>query len=842
MANVHRDLNPLICAEQAATAGVARVGGKAQQLGYLQHYGLPVADFFIISASWRQQVFTLEALSVHVANELTRRNWLEIPLAVRSSAAGEDAATASFAGIYRSCLNVRGLDAVMSAIQAVWASLDTPQATAYRTGLNLPVEAAMAVIIMPLLPAKVSGIAFTCDPISGREDRMVIQAHVGLGESLVAGNASGDEYILTEDDTDTWRVHTYRIGSKAQMSIANADGGTNCVPTPSTLATQAALNHAQVEILAALLWDAALALDFVAPFYDFEWVWDGSQFWLTQARLITRKPRCTYPELQAQPAIWTRGNTCEVMPEPLSPMDWAFSRRAVNHLLEPGLRLSGFTLWPGIQRAGLFNGRLYLEASMMQWEVWDAIGLAPEQFNAMLGGHHPAIKTTPPTSVQRIKRIVNTLRYVVRAPAMRRRGKAEIAKLTQLAHEIDQCPADMDEHELEKLFLKLLPLSHQAEGLYFLQGSGGGSLSLMLDTLKRFYPNEAEAIGAALLANETDEPSQTAEQGYALLELAQLAKPFLGANGETNTLMHQPTFVAALNEFLYHYGHRGHYETYLRSPRWKDNPELLLAQLPALSKIDRKIIRQRQQQAANDAWQRIRHNMPAWARLLLSKQVKDARRDSNLREAARSALVKLGATARRLWLISGNLLVTRGFLKNPEDVFLLFPAEVQRAVINGEISAAGILARVEQRAVRFAQWKSTTPVEWHTLGGGDMTPAALPAHTRPHTRNGWHGVATGTGVARGKVRRLTHPAQGITLLPGEILVAPSTDPGWTPLFLKAGGLVVETGGYLSHGAIVAREFALPTVVNLPGIMENLCDGEWLEVDGRQGIVRRVPSE
>ncbi len=106
----------------------------------------------------------------------------------------------------------------------------------------------------------------------------------------------------------------------------------------------------------------------------------------------------------------------------------------------------------------------------------------------------------------------------------------------------------------------------------------------------------------------------------------------------------------------------------------------------------------------------------------------------------------------------------------------------------------------------------------------------------------WRGVATGTGVARGKVRRLRHPAEGLALQAGEILVAPSTDPGWTPLFLKAAGLVVETGGYMSHGAIVAREFALPAVVNLPGILDALRDGDEIVVDGLRGEVVRVRSE
>ena len=107
--------------------------------------------------------------------------------------------------------------------------------------------------------------------------------------------------------------------------------------------------------------------------------------------------------LQAQPAIWTRGNTCEVMPEPLQPADWNFSRRGVNDLLVQGYVLAGFPVLAGAQRAGLFEGRLYLEASLLQWEAWDAIGMTPEALNGLMGGHQPTIDVTPPTWRERLQ-------------------------------------------------------------------------------------------------------------------------------------------------------------------------------------------------------------------------------------------------------------------------------------------------------------------------------------------------------------------------------------------------------------------------------------------------------
>lgn len=831
----------LIDAADVQPAPPEQVGGKGKQLGLLRDYGLPVPDFFVIPSPWsRHRGGTFPPpLAALLQAELVARGWLDMPLAVRSSAVGEDGAVASFAGIFLSLLNIRGVSALTVAVSEIWASLDSPLAAAYRERMGLGGEPAMAVVVMPLLPAVASGIAFTCDPASGREDRIVVHANWGLGESLVDGQAVGDEYRFAEDASDVWRLLESRPGSKATMSVPAAAGGTTLRPVAPARARAAVFNCEQAEALAALLRDAAIACDFVAPFYDLEWVWDGARFWLTQARPVTARPRYTYAGLGAQPSIWTRGNTCEVMPEPLQAMDWNFSRRGCNDLLEQGWKLAGYPLLPGVQRAGLFDGRLYLEAALLQWEAWDGIGLSPERFNALMGGHQPMIGTDPPTWRQRLGRLVRTLNYLRRAPLMGRRGDAEVGKALAVARELRAVALPETNAEITWLLHRLLKPAREFVGMFFLQGSGGGSLSLLIDTLARFFPGEGEAVGAALLAGGA--PSVTAQQGYALLELAQLAKtgPIPGRPEQ------DPKFAAALADFLDRYGHRGHYETYLRNPRWSEAPEQLLVQLPALGEVDGAALRERQGAAAKAAWQRIRRELPFWVRPLIRAQVKAANRDSNRREAARNAMIALLASGRRLWLLIGERLVREGALDRPEEVFHLMPSEVERHG-NGLLSRHGLRARMASRSELFAIWQATTPAEWFCLGTGGLphsgeTPRSFVEPGKNCADGAWRGVPTGTGIARGKVRRLWHPSEGISLLAGEILVAPSTDPGWTPLFLKAAGLVVETGGYMSHGAIVAREFALPAVVNLPGILDALRDGDEILVDGLRGQVVRVRS-
>jgi pyruvate,water dikinase len=340
-------------------AGPQQAGGKAWNLARLARYGFKVPAGVVIPVGsyhqWLQSTGLEQALLAALSRpgELTAitakldetPSGLELsklpqcPLAVRSSAPQEDSADASFAGIHTSCINVQGGDAVEQAIRRVWLSLWTPAAIAYRERIGIDhQQAAMAVLIMPLISARASGIAFSRDPISGRDDRMVIHAAHGLGESLVSGQTTGDEIILGEDLLDDHLyLHQITPGDQ-QLRIDPAPGGgtqthqTNADANP-------VLNESQAVQLGNQLRLAALALDYTRPDFDMEWAWDGDQFWLLQARPITAANRCTYPELAVQPDIWTRGNTRDVVPAPLSPFDWGGSRRLVNALLRQGFEL-----------------------------------------------------------------------------------------------------------------------------------------------------------------------------------------------------------------------------------------------------------------------------------------------------------------------------------------------------------------------------------------------------------------------------------------------------------------------------------------------------------------------
>lgn len=810
---------PLILDYAAAVvAGPAQAGGKGAQLGRLARYGLPVPDGFIVSttALAGDEDRTLAA----VAAELRRRSWEATPLAVRSSAPMEDSCHASFAGIHHSELNVVGLDAVAAALKLVRASRWTPQAVAYRERLEIP-DTGMAAVIMPMLPALAAGVAFSCDPASGRDDQVVINAVPGLADALVSGRMNGEEIVLAADPISEDFAVIRRAG------------------TPAGLDDKAAVQ------LAELVRETAFTLDYGAPWYDIEWVWDGTRFHLVQARPVTARRWHTYPVLAGQAAIWTNGNTRDVLPHVMHAGDWVTSRRWVNLLIEQGWRLAGYPLLPGAQRAALFAGRLYLNAAFIQWECYDAMGIAPAATNRLLGGHHPEIAVPPAGLRQRVARAGRMLRYLIKSGRQRRLGRRQVieAHAACAAWRAEDL-AELDGAELgQRLFALGLHCRRQS-ALLFLQGSSGGTLSLLLDLVERHLPGESHALAAALMAG--GEPSVTARQGYELLALAALAagEPTAAAllrsgASDWQSLPEDSTFRHQFATFIERYGHRGIYESYLRSPRWREAPSYLLQQIAGLMGGDPTALHIRQDETRQAARARLASHLPFWARHWAAALARTATAECNDREAARSAFTAYVEAARRLLLEIGRRLTASGGLAAAEDAFHLVPPEIT-AALAGQLGGAALRHRVADRQSLFAEWEANPAPD--VIHEGAAAPLAAPAATGPASgaANGvWCGTAVGAGLAVGPARIVHRPEDSARLAAGEILVALSTDPAWTPLFLKAGGLVMETGGYLSHGAIVAREFGIPAVVDLPGILAAVASGEALEVDGGRGTVRHV---
>lgn len=279
------------------------------------------------------------------------------------------------------------------------------------------------------------------------------------------------------------------------------------------------------------------------------------------------------------------------------------------------------------------------------------------------------------------------------------------------------------------------------------------------------------------------------------------------------------------------YGHRAVYELDFGNPRWSEDPTWLLDTIRSLMPgADPEAVRRRQQQTAERAWQEIRSAVPRPLHGLIRWLADIGGKDAANREMSKSLLVRLVAFYRNFARELGRRFSRQGLLERQDDIFFCYWNEL-RELLADQWDGSGLTARIADRQEQHRIWQQLEPP--------DVVLEDQPQHVvhpARQTSDGLKGLGVSAGQASGTARIIRHPDEGQMLSPGEILVAPSTDPAWTPLFLKAAALVAETGGFISHGAIVAREYGIPAVVNLPGALRLITDGQQITVDGDTGVV------
>jgi pyruvate,water dikinase len=276
----------------------------------------------------------------------------------------------------------------------------------------------------------------------------------------------------------------------------------------------------------------------------------------------------------------------------------------------------------------------------------------------------------------------------------------------------------------------------------------------------------------------------------------------------------------------------------MANPRWREQPDYLFDVLASYAAMEQETPpfapqaqAQRRQQAETYAWQ----NLPWWRRSWFRNNLRRAQDYSQLREHSKSHLVRLIDVGRQFALRAGELLAQDGVLEAPDEVFFLEREELIEA-LRGEISTATVQRRIEQRRRERQRYAALQPPE-ALIGDQPVYDDRLPQDGPVLS-----GLPSSPGRVTGTARVLRSPQEGVRLQAGDILVAPSTDPGWTPLFLLAAGLVMETGGYLSHGAIVAREYGIPAVINVSRATQRIADGTTVTLDGGAGTVQLATAE
>jgi len=780
-------------------------------------------------------------------------------VAVRSSATAEDLPTASFAGQQDTYLNVVGPAAVLDAVHRCWASLWTDRAVAYRAVNGIEHSAVeLAVVVQRMVDAEVAGVLFTADPVTGRRRRAVVDASPGLGESVVSGAVNPDRFVV---DLDTGEVLERRHGDKRTAVRALAGGGTEQV-TLTTAHDSASLEDAQLRELARL--GAGVERHFGTP-QDIEWALDGrGRAWLTQARPITTlfplpEAAAAYPAGDTAPVrVYFCFSLAQGLHRPITPMG-----RAVFGVVGSAVagRIAGLPVADpaeGPRAVTSAAGRLFLDVTailrhpvgrVLFPRVLDVMearaavvlrGLLDDPRLGMRRGGRASFAARVARAAVRYRVPVVAVRAVA-SPAAAHRDVTRVEdEIRRRAQPLPSASAAARvDHAVRLIGADVVPQVPRVA-----PAAGAGFLCLAL--ARRLLADDARPGDLQTVLRGLPH-NVTTQMDLELWELAaRIAHDADAASlvraGEVADLLHRyregtlPAVVQqGLARFLERYGHRAVAEIDVGMPRWREDPRHLLGvlanylRLPAdaadpPSDFRRGVEAAEAMVATLEA--RVRHRSRGRA-AVVGFALRRARELAGLREMPKYLMV-LGLAGVRAELAAvGEELAAQRRIGAAEDVFFLDLAEVRAA-----LSGADQRERVGRRREEYTRELRRRHVPRVVLSDGTEPEAATAG---PAVAGELRGTPASAGTVSALARVVLDPADA-RLEPGEVLVAPSTDPGWTPLFLTAGGLVMEMGGANSHGAVVAREYGIPAVVGVPDATTRIVTGQQVLVDGTSGVV------
>lgn len=879
---------------------LAEVGGKALNLARLARAGHRVPDaFFIPTKVYREYVErnNLDALIAgaiqHVspadsegyqsasvairdaflaavnlpeswpALEIARR-WLGAgPVAVRSSATAEDLPGFSFAGQQDTILNVATIEGLSAAIIRCWGSLWTARAISYRDRNQIGhSEVDICVIVQKMVESTASGVAFTADPVTGLRSETVIEATFGLGEALVSGKVEADRYVI---DRREGAITSRILGDKGIALRAHPSGGLR-EETLEASNIQAIPDQVILELV-----DLGVEIQELFDFpQDIEWAYERGEdgqgrIFLLQSRPITSLYPLPADAPRESPRVMLSFGAVQGLLEPMTPLGWDAVRLIfaggarllggeADYRASGAIHIAGHRLWVdltgmirnplGARLAPRFLGVIEPGSSVAMAQV-----LTDERIGA--GKGRLRLSTLVRVGAFLISWIWRVVRLTIRPGGMAAAIRAKYQRQVKvMAHQAQSKPPEKGglDHALDLLKQLQEAFPYAVPEIASGAIAGLAPLFLLVSISRRLTGSNdlALKVTRGLRHNVTTEmdlqlweiaqsiradPASRAR--FQASEAAELAQAHL--DGDLSG-----TASSAIESFLDRYGMRGPGEIDIGRPRWREDPIPVLQTVKGYLEIkvgesapDR--VFHRSQREALDAISemeaaargRVAGRMVAAVIRWAARRVRSL---AGLREAPKFYIVQLMGIIRNQLQAAGAELARKEVIEGGDDIFFLRLHELE-ALAQGRAQdwARLVSERKEQR--RREMLRSRIP-RLMISDGRAFYAGLAPADGKVGELGG---SPVSPGVVRGHVRIVLGP-DGAALRPGEIMVCRGTDPAWTPLFLSAGGLIMEVGGMMTHGAIVAREYGIPAVVGVDQATERLKDGDQVEVDGSNGRI------
>jgi phosphohistidine swiveling domain-containing protein len=769
-------------------------------------------------------------------------------LAVRSSATCEDGALVSMAGLAESLLGVRGPDELSSAVRHVWASVASGRALAYLAARGVR-DVGMAVIVQRMVEARAAGVMFTRAPDArsrGAGDERIVNVGLGLGSPVVNGATTPD--VLRIDARG--RLVEAAIAHKTRATVVGEHGVTEvAVESPD----EPALSRERVAALAEIA-TRLEKLEHVA--WDVEFACDGERTWLVQARPATGHG---YPEGGDADTVWSNVNVGEALPGVATPFTWSVA----GAFSEAGFRRAFAALGCRVPKharlVGNVHGRIYLNLTQFMRIAAQVPFLDPRtlvELGGGWGGEQLAVQVEGVSRGGFYARLPLTASRLIREQISL---DEDVRAFEELAEKQWRAQSALDlailtDDGVARRLRDIQALLERTGTVMLTCASATLGTHLALKTvLERAAPLDADRLAQSLTSGIHD--LESARPGIGLMHVVALARREPEASAaierETTTgldaIPDGPTRRALLS-FLELYGDRAIREAELSTPRWREDPRPVLRLLRAALRTDEQRVERtlaRAKAHADADMATLVPRLKVLQQTLIRHLVARAQRAARLRERMRAWVTRVLGMLRGAALDADRRLLRRdvelqgdwralvasgGASSTIPGVFFLTIDEVIDGLRAARADVAALVRARRADLVRD-QARPDPPATFV----GTPPPVVLP----PAGGDVLRGLPASAGLVEGRARVLFREEEMDALQPGEVLVVRTTDVGWTPLFLVAAGVVTELGGPLSHAAVVAREFGVPTVVNVVGATQVLRTGDLLRVDGDRGTVERV---
>lgn len=764
---------------------IQHIGNKANSLRLLAHKGFPIPptcvctwDAYVRYVQGDTQV--IEDLKTEIAAKLDSRK----KYAIRSSANLEDGSDLSFAGQFKSVLDIQGVEEILKAVRFVWDTTQSPSIQAYLgQKASSSQDLKMAVVIQEMVPAEVSGVSFSKNPVTGL-DEVLVEAIRGSGEALVQDGVTPQRWI------NKWGTWT---------------------DTPDDALDGQGIDLGLIDDVVRQT--KAIARTCGRP-VDLEWVYDGHQVKWLQMREITTLGIPVYSNRLSK----------EVFPGIIKPLIWSVNVPLVN-----GAWVTLFTelIGPnGIQPealAGLFYSRAYFDMAAVG-QIFELLGLPRETLEILMGmevegPERPSFKPSAKT----YRLLPRMLRFGLDKVRFSRKIEAFLPAMESAFRPLKlQRGEELSQAQLLERIDHLYPLAQETAHYNTV-------IALLMRVYNRLLRSQLSRMGVDFESFDLAAGMQELERVEPNLHLARLSQVYRALDKHLQERIGEVRFEQlatapgtealqrGIAQFLNQFGHLSDSSSDFSQAPWRENPDLILQMIinyvPPVSGASARV-------------QLADLQIPALRRPLFMLIYNRARRFRWYREAISSLYTYGYGLFRDLFLALGHHFVRRGLVAQAEDIFYLYMDEI-RKLVKMDQPEQDCKRLVRERKDEADHVRDIIPPE---IIFGRQAPLLEPSHGV-----GLKGTPTSRGVYTGPVRVVKGVQDMSRVQRGDVLVIPYSDVGWTPLFAKAGAVVAESGGILSHSSIIAREYGIPAVVSVSGACQ-LADDTLVTVDGHSGRI------